>query len=99
MAARGSPEDWFRSLPPITRTYLLLALGTTAGVSFGIIRNVMTLLLSMDLVWYKFEVWRLLTCFCFFREVLVSLRVPDVYPRTILSGVRAESTLQRRELL
>jgi len=62
----NSPEDWFKSLPPVTRTYLVLAFGTTACVSFGIIRNVMNLLLSMDLVWYKFEVWRLLTCFLFF---------------------------------
>lgn len=61
----NTPEEWFKSLPVITKTYFILAVGTTVLVSFGII-SPYSLFLDWDKVIYKFHIWRLFTCFLFF---------------------------------
>eukprot|EP00472_Partenskyella_glossopodia_P012257 CAMPEP_0197525024 /NCGR_PEP_ID=MMETSP1318-20131121/10573_1 /TAXON_ID=552666 /ORGANISM="Partenskyella glossopodia, Strain RCC365" /LENGTH=227 /DNA_ID=CAMNT_0043078173 /DNA_START=24 /DNA_END=708 /DNA_ORIENTATION=+ len=60
-----SPEEWFKSLPPVTKAYLCGAVGTTAAVTFGLI-GIESLYLNFDLVFKKFQIWRLVTCFMFF---------------------------------
>lgn len=32
-----TPSDWFYSLPPITRSLMVAVVGTTCGVSFGML--------------------------------------------------------------
>jgi len=63
--AGGSFEEAFYSVPTITRGYLVIAFMTTACCSLGLL-SPMQLYLDFDLVWSKFQVWRLFTCFCFF---------------------------------
>mmetsp|Transcript_16889 Transcript_16889/g.23627 ORF Transcript_16889/g.23627 Transcript_16889/m.23627 type:complete len:229 (+) Transcript_16889:56-742(+) len=60
-----SPEDWFHSLPPVTKVYLVGAVLTTACTTFGII-GVESLYLDFGLVYKNFQIWRLVTCFFFF---------------------------------
>jgi hypothetical protein len=61
----GSPQDWFYSLPPITRSLFVGVLGTTCGCSFGMI-DPMSLALMWPLIIKKFEIWRLAGNFIFF---------------------------------
>ena len=62
---RGSFEESFYSIPTITRSYLVIAFMTTACCSLGLLSPVQ-LYLEFGLVWSKFQVWRLFTCFIFF---------------------------------
>lgn len=52
-------------IPAITRTYLVAAVGTTTAVTMGLV-NPYSLILNWDRIWFKFEVWRLVTPFIFF---------------------------------
>lgn len=61
----STPEEWFRKLPPITRTYLVAAVTTTFLVQFKIV-SAYLLYLDFNLIFYKFNFWRLITCFLFF---------------------------------
>lgn len=61
----ASPEEWFRGLPICTKTYFVAAVASTCLVSFGVITPQL-LYLNFDLVFKKFQIWRLLTCFIFF---------------------------------
>ena len=65
VGAGASPEEWFRSLPPITRWYFATVLLLTAAASFGVI-NPAQLTLDLPRLWQKFEVWRIPTSFAFF---------------------------------
>lgn len=64
MAEEG-PEQWYRSLPPITRGYLTACFGATVLAQLELVSPLL-LYLDFDLVLTKFELWRLLTNFCFF---------------------------------
>merc|ERR1711964_257052 len=59
------PEEWFNSLPKITKTYLVAAVGTTWAITFKLV-NPKLLLFDAGAVFHDFQVWRLLTCFLFF---------------------------------
>lgn len=61
----STPEEWFKSLPPVTRTYFIAALATTLLVQFHVI-SARLLYLDFELILYKFNFWRLITCFLFF---------------------------------
>ncbi|KAJ8598158.1 hypothetical protein CTAYLR_007373 [Chrysophaeum taylorii] len=61
----NGPREWLESLPPITRAWLLASVLTTCLVSFGILPPY-RVIWSWDLVWHKFELWRLITPFAFF---------------------------------
>jgi len=60
-----SVEEWFKNLPPITKHYFVTAVGTTILTSLGVF-SPMLLILNFDLIFYKFQIWRLITCFFFF---------------------------------
>mmetsp|Transcript_6728 Transcript_6728/g.12719 ORF Transcript_6728/g.12719 Transcript_6728/m.12719 type:complete len:230 (+) Transcript_6728:30-719(+) len=61
----SSPEDWYKSLPVITKYYFTAACATTALVSFQLVSPAL-LFLDLNLVFGKFQIWRLLTNFLFF---------------------------------
>eukprot|EP00616_Rhizochromulina_sp_CCMP1243_P003764 CAMPEP_0118963040 /NCGR_PEP_ID=MMETSP1173-20130426/1129_1 /TAXON_ID=1034831 /ORGANISM="Rhizochromulina marina cf, Strain CCMP1243" /LENGTH=263 /DNA_ID=CAMNT_0006911355 /DNA_START=98 /DNA_END=889 /DNA_ORIENTATION=- len=61
----NTPQEWFYSLPPITRSLLVAVLATTAACSFGIV-SPFQLHLDWTRVWRGFEIWRLASNFVFF---------------------------------
>jgi len=65
MAQFGSPEEWFRSLPPLTKGILVAAVSTTVLTSIGIVSPA-SLYLDLYLIISKFQIWRLITPFIFF---------------------------------
>jgi len=50
---------------PVTRWYFAIAMATTVGATLGFI-NPRWLYIDFDAVFYKFQIWRLVTCFIFF---------------------------------
>ena len=56
-------QAWFRSLPVVTRAWLTLAMGITCAGNFGMI-SVYKFLFNWNSL-KEFEVWRLLTPFCY----------------------------------
>jgi Derlin-2/3 len=60
-----SPQDWFYSLPPVTRSLFVGVLALTCGSSFGII-NPANLALLWEPIIYKFEIWRLGSDFIYY---------------------------------
>ena len=60
-----SLEEQFNAIPKITRSYIVVAVLTTACVSFGLL-SPMQLYLDFNLIWHKFQIWRFFTCFIFF---------------------------------
>lgn len=61
----STPEEWFKRLPPVTRTYFISAVITTFLVQFHVV-SARLLYLDFELIFYKFHFWRLVTCFLFF---------------------------------
>ncbi|KAJ0410936.1 hypothetical protein ATCC90586_004289 [Pythium insidiosum] len=59
-----SIEAWYYSMPQITRFYLSVCFLSTALSSLGFI-NPRSLYLSFDLIWERFQLWRLMTNFMF----------------------------------
>lgn len=60
----GGPQDWFQSLPLVTRYWFGAALLTTCGANFGFF-SPMKLIYIWDNVWENFEIWRFVTPFLF----------------------------------
>merc|ERR1719401_2432866 len=58
----NGPEQWFRSLPIITRNWFAFAILCTCSGNFGVV-NIMSLIFHWESLTTKFEIWRLLTCF------------------------------------
>uniref|UniRef100_A0A7S2XX42 Derlin n=1 Tax=Fibrocapsa japonica TaxID=94617 RepID=A0A7S2XX42_9STRA len=58
----GSPQDWYNSVPFITKVWLTSTLAVTLAVNFGIL-PAGHLFLNFPLIWKKFQFWRLLTNF------------------------------------
>eukprot|EP00958_Prasinococcus_capsulatus_P013453 scaffold1388_cov390-Prasinococcus_capsulatus_cf.AAC.3 len=58
-------EEWYKQMPVITRSYLTLSFLTTAGCALDII-SPFSVYFNARLIFYKFELWRLLTNFFFF---------------------------------
>lgn len=58
------PADWFQALPAVTRYWFGLSLIITVAGNMGIVspRN---FIFSFEAIKSDFEVWRLLTCFCY----------------------------------
>eukprot|EP00455_Lapot_gusevi_P050054 TRINITY_DN7202_c0_g2_i1.p1 TRINITY_DN7202_c0_g2~~TRINITY_DN7202_c0_g2_i1.p1 ORF type:complete len:228 (+),score=36.58 TRINITY_DN7202_c0_g2_i1:70-753(+) len=73
-------QEWYQTLPPVTRTYLSLAVATSALATFGIL-SPFHLFLDFDLVFKKFQIWRLVTNFLFFG----TFSLPFVFQMFILS--------------
>jgi Derlin-2/3 len=58
-------EEWWKEMPPVTRTYVSLAVVTTAAVALEVITP-LKLYLNWHLVLQRAHVWRLATNFFFF---------------------------------
>lgn len=58
-------EEWWKSIPPITRTYVSLAVATTGAVALGVVTP-LKLYLNWELVLRDGNVWRIVTNFLFF---------------------------------
>ncbi|KAJ9534695.1 Der1-like family-domain-containing protein [Haematococcus lacustris] len=63
-----SLEEWYKSLPIVTRTYVTLAFLTTAGCALEIITPY-NVYYNTKLIFGKGEVWRLVTNFFFFGQL------------------------------
>ncbi|CAE7557774.1 DER1.1, partial [Symbiodinium sp. KB8] len=50
----SSPQEWYNSLPPVTRIYMTAAVATTSLVSFGML-SPFTLHLDTSLLFSKFQ--------------------------------------------
>lgn len=59
-----SPGDWYTSLPPVCRAWGTACVLTTVGVQLGVL-DLRSLYLDFPAVFRKFQIWRLLTNFCF----------------------------------
>ena len=62
-----SPEEWFKNLTPICKTWLTLAVVTTVGIQFKFV-NPEWIYLNFDFVFKRFHIWRLITNFFFFGQ-------------------------------
>eukprot|EP00011_Vannellida_sp_DIVA3-517-6-12_P008099 CAMPEP_0114632428 /NCGR_PEP_ID=MMETSP0168-20121206/14930_1 /TAXON_ID=95228 ORGANISM="Vannella sp., Strain DIVA3 517/6/12" /NCGR_SAMPLE_ID=MMETSP0168 /ASSEMBLY_ACC=CAM_ASM_000044 /LENGTH=217 /DNA_ID=CAMNT_0001844039 /DNA_START=28 /DNA_END=681 /DNA_ORIENTATION=+ len=58
-------EQWYRSIPPITRAYATACVVTTLAAHLDII-GPLALYLNVYSVYYQWELWRLVTCFLWF---------------------------------
>ncbi|KCV67922.1 hypothetical protein H696_05649 [Fonticula alba] len=58
-------DQWYRSMPLVTRTYATLAVGTTLACHIGLLRP-LQLYLNLGLVFKAHEYWRLVTNQLFF---------------------------------
>ncbi|MQL95512.1 hypothetical protein Taro_028180 [Colocasia esculenta] len=61
-------EEWYKQMPIITRSYLTAAVVTTVGCSLEII-SPYKLYLNPKLVLQRYEIWRLITNFLYFRKM------------------------------
>ncbi|GMH05320.1 hypothetical protein Nepgr_007160 [Nepenthes gracilis] len=61
-------EEWYKQMPIITRSYLTAAIVTAVGCSLEII-SPHNLYLNPKLVMKRYEFWRLVTNFLYFRKM------------------------------
>ena len=85
-------EEWYRSLPPVTRGYLTASFATTVVVQLELL-SPMLLYLDFDSVLGKLELWRLLTNFCFFG----TFSMPFVFSMFFLVRYGKELEMKRFE--
>eukprot|EP01095_Lingulamoeba_sp_RSL-Kostka_P006473 TRINITY_DN202_c1_g1_i1.p1 TRINITY_DN202_c1_g1~~TRINITY_DN202_c1_g1_i1.p1 ORF type:complete len:237 (-),score=45.10 TRINITY_DN202_c1_g1_i1:216-926(-) len=64
-------ENWFRNLPLVTKTWMTGCFITSAAVHFDLLTP-FALYLNFDLIWYKYEVWRLITNFLYFDKFSIN---------------------------
>ena len=57
--------NWYADVPVVTRTYMTMAFMTTLACTLEIITP-LSLYLNTNLIYSKYQVWRLLTNFLFF---------------------------------
>ncbi|CAM9897029.1 unnamed protein product [Heterosigma akashiwo] len=62
--AGASPQDWYNSLPIITRYWFTGTICTTVLVNFGALSPAY-IVLNFPLIWKKFQFWRLASHFFF----------------------------------
>lgn len=58
-------DQWFKEIPPVTRTYLILSLITTVSCGIDVV-SPFHLYLNFNLIFNRHEYWRLITNFCYF---------------------------------
>eukprot|EP00744_Colponema_vietnamica_P008446 GILI01012049.1.p1 GENE.GILI01012049.1~~GILI01012049.1.p1 ORF type:complete len:240 (+),score=39.34 GILI01012049.1:75-794(+) len=58
-------EEWFKDIPPITRTYMTLSFLTTAACALELV-SPLSLYFNFKLIFQKYQIWRLFTNFWFF---------------------------------
>jgi len=62
---QNTPEQWYKSLPVLTRYGLTIIFATTVLVQLEIINPVL-LILNWQLITAKMQIWRIFTSVCFF---------------------------------
>jgi Derlin-2/3 len=60
-----SPDEWFRELPPITKTFFVVLVGTALLIYTQVI-GVRSLYYDSTLIGKNFHIWRLFTSFLYF---------------------------------
>lgn len=75
--AGNTPEEWFKSLPFVTRYWFGLAVATTLAVNLGTVQ-ILTIFYSFEKIKDNFEVWRFLTCFLYIGDFSFNLAI-DLY--------------------
>eukprot|EP00951_Prasinocladus_malaysianus_P013907 scaffold105803_cov37-Prasinocladus_malaysianus.AAC.1 len=65
MGGTQSVEEWYKELPPITRSYVTLSFLTTAGCAMDII-SPFNVYFNAKLIFTRWQLWRLFTNFFFF---------------------------------
>ena len=65
MGGTQSVEEWYRELPPITRSYVTLSLLTTAGCAMDVV-SPFNVYFNAKLIFTRWQLWRLFTNFFFF---------------------------------
>eukprot|EP00808_Paulinella_micropora_P003556 g20383.t1 len=61
----STPQDWFWGMPPCTRWYFATAMTTTVLITLGVVPAGL-IILDFNKVFYKFQIWRLVSDFIFF---------------------------------
>ena len=64
VGAGSSPQEWYASLPLVTKTFFTALVLSAASVQFGVL-DPQKLLFSWPHIWQQFEIWRLVTPFAF----------------------------------
>lgn len=90
-------KEWYYGIPPVTRFIFSVSFGLTVIANFYP-RLIPMLLLDADRLWYKFELWRLVTPFFFYGGLgfpfLINMLFLYQYSRLLeeetFSGKRAE---------
>eukprot|EP00180_Rhodochaete_pulchella_P003904 Plantae.Rhodophyta-Rhodochaete_pulchella.ctg713.p1 GENE.Plantae.Rhodophyta-Rhodochaete_pulchella.ctg713~~Plantae.Rhodophyta-Rhodochaete_pulchella.ctg713.p1 ORF type:complete len:286 (-),score=42.18 Plantae.Rhodophyta-Rhodochaete_pulchella.ctg713:678-1454(-) len=62
-------EEWFKSMPPVTRTYVTIAVLTTTACALDMVER-LKLHMDWQSVIYRYQFWRIFTNFFFFGETL-----------------------------
>ena len=65
MAQANTPEEWFKSLPVVSRGWFVAALLSTVGFQFGLVNPVSLAFIPSQVI-PGMQVWRLFTNFVFF---------------------------------
>eukprot|EP01100_Stratorugosa_tubuloviscum_P009720 TRINITY_DN4089_c0_g1_i3.p1 TRINITY_DN4089_c0_g1~~TRINITY_DN4089_c0_g1_i3.p1 ORF type:complete len:121 (+),score=34.69 TRINITY_DN4089_c0_g1_i3:59-421(+) len=61
-------EEWYKSLPIVTKTFMTACIATSGAVYFEF-TTPFALYLNFDAIFYKYEIWRLFTNFLFFGPI------------------------------
>jgi Derlin-2/3 len=69
-----SVEEWYKGLPPVTRNYFTIAMGTTVVCSLGAL-DAKWIYLDYNLIFKKFEIWRLASNVAFFGNFGISTMI------------------------
>ena len=88
--AASSPEEWYRSLPLITRGYLTASFAATVLTQMEFLDPYL-LILDFDKLVGSFELWRLVTNFCFFGKFGLPLRLLYVLLGSVRQGARVQA--------
>mmetsp|Transcript_4020 Transcript_4020/g.4934 ORF Transcript_4020/g.4934 Transcript_4020/m.4934 type:complete len:275 (-) Transcript_4020:104-928(-) len=86
----GGPQQWYDSLPFVTKNWLTLSVGTTVLANIGVI-PIMKLYYSFDDIRNNFEIWRLITPFVYIGpfkfETVIALFLLYQYSKQYEGGV------------
>ena len=90
--AANSPEEWYRGLPVITRGYMTASFAATILTQMEFISPTL-LHLDFNALMSSFELWRLVTNFCFFGK----FGLPFVFSMFFLLRYGKELEMKRFE--
>ncbi|VFQ81382.1 unnamed protein product [Cuscuta campestris] len=70
----ASPAEYYKSLPPISKAYGTACLAVTVAFALGVV-NPANIALLPELVFYRFQVWRLITNFFFLGKFSINFGI------------------------